>query len=155
MGSGSFACIADANIFIDFSEAGILQMIMRAGFSLTTTDLIVAEMETPSLSDLQYIGISIVSLDGKSMLRLSELRIDFQKPSIADLSALVAAEHLNTILLTGDAALRRAAAGIGVEVHGTIWLMNNLVQKQALPRAEAEQLLDKMRHSGRRLPPYS
>jgi predicted nucleic acid-binding protein len=57
---------------------------------------------------------------------LSTLRC-IQALTIHDCFALALAEQTEAcILLTGDRALRRIAAGRGIEVHGVLWTIDEL-----------------------------
>jgi predicted nucleic acid-binding protein len=54
--------------------------------------------------------------------------------------------------LTGDAALRQAARDHGVEVHGTLWIVEQLVRAGILSAVRARTAFDAMREAGSRLP---
>lgn len=41
---------------------------------------------------------------------------------------VTAARHEDAVLLTGDQLLRQAAAGMGMEVHGVLWIIDLLAQ---------------------------
>jgi len=45
-----------------------------------------------------------------------------------DCSALLAARHMQAILLSSDRAIRRTAEAFGLEVHGPWWLLNQMVK---------------------------
>jgi predicted nucleic acid-binding protein len=56
------------------------------------------------------------------------------------------------MLVTGDAALRHAAEEEGVEVHGTLWLLDNLIVDGLLPSATGAFALERMQKHGSRFP---
>jgi predicted nucleic acid-binding protein len=80
------------------------------------------------------------------------LRQQYRKLSINDLLALVLAKHKNCQLLTGDKALRTLANSFNIEVHGTIWLVTEMIQYQKITNEEARLAFDKMKACGARLP---
>lgn len=69
-----------------------------------------------------------------------------------DLFALALAKARDGVLLTGDRHLRRAAIREKVPVHGTLWILDELIRRHAITPPEAAQALGKMRAKGRRLP---
>ena len=72
---------------------------------------------------------------------MSEL---YARPSRTDLFALACAREMKCLLLSGDAALRNAAGAEGVEVHGTLWVLDQLVEAGLLSSREAAKSLKLM-----------
>ncbi len=58
---------------------------------------------------------------------------------------------MGTSLLTGDRHLREAATQEGVAVHGTLWLLDELVRLGTIVPLQAAALEHMLAH-GRRLP---
>jgi len=73
--------------------------------------------------------------------------------SINDISAFVLAKHLGIILITSDMPLRKFAEKQNVEVHGTLWVLDKLVEEYKLiaPNHGANALI-KILKSKSRLP---
>lgn len=86
------------------------------------------------------------------MLKVADLAARYLRPSRQDLFALVLAETLGATLLTGDGALREAAREMGVEVHGTIWLLDQMMAHGIIDGQKRAQALRLMIDSGSRLP---
>ena len=93
-----------------------------------------------------------MELTALTMTRLEALGGQYTRPSRLDLSALAAAEQEGCPLLTGDKALREAAKKEGVEVHGTLWIAERLVETGRLSPAALGAAYAKMRARGRGLP---
>ncbi len=74
------------------------------------------------------------------------------RPSRQDLFALVLSREIEAILLTGDGSLREAAEREGVQVHGTIWLLDQMVEHEIIDKQERAASLKLMVESGSRLP---
>ena len=55
-------------------------------------------------------------------------------------------------LLTGDKALRSAAAKEGVLVQGTIWIVEQLIHQEIISIDQAREAYEKMKQAGSRLP---
>ena len=86
--------------------------------------------------------------------RVEALAQAFTKPGTGDLSALALALNRGWILVSGDGALRDAAKQEGCEVHGTLWLMQLMVEQDVITWEEAEARVEAMRDAGRRLPRF-
>jgi predicted nucleic acid-binding protein len=86
------------------------------------------------------------------VLKVADLAARYLRPSRQDLFALVLAETLGATLLTGDGALREAAREMGVEVHGTIWLLDQMMAHGIIDGQKRAQALRLMIDSGSRLP---
>jgi len=71
---------------------------------------------------------------------------------VNDLLALVLARALEATLLTGDRHLRRVAAQEGVDVHGTLWVLDEMVRLEVITPPQATQALERMLAQARRLP---
>ena len=56
------------------------------------------------------------------------------------------------MLLTGDKALRQVAKEYNIEVHGTIWLVEQMIIEKVITVGIAKVAFAKMRQSGSRLP---
>jgi len=79
-------------------------------------------------------------------------RMSDSKPSVNDLLALVLAKDKKALLLTGDKALREVANIYKVAVHGTIWLVDQMIQKRTISVERAESAFEQMKNLGSRLP---
>lgn len=77
----------------------------------------------------------------------------YPRPSRQDLSGLLLAQSRNAILLTGDGALRAVAEKEEIKVHGTLWVVDQLVDSEIIaPRKGARALQLMADHPMRRLP---
>jgi len=61
---------------------------------------------------------------------------------IADCSVLLLAIDLDAMLLSGDKPLRKGAAKNHVEVHGTLWVLDQLVAAKLLSKPTAAAKLE-------------
>lgn len=144
--------ILDANICVDLSNGNLLVAVLRLNDTFQLPDVIIEELKEPE-------GTTLVSL-GYQPRRLSpeEVQIAFQcaskyaKPSRTDLFALVAAKTSNSILLTGDENLRKAAIQERVEVHGLFWLMDKLFESKIVSGPDLAMALESIIVKGARLP---
>lgn len=145
-------CVADSNIWVDLHFGRLVEKAFSLPFRFAVPDVIIDELKRPSGSDLVALGLRVEELSGELVLTVADLAAHYLRPSRQDLFALVLAEALGAILLTGDGALRDAAREIGVEVHGTIWHLDQMVTRRIIDGRERAQALKLMMDSGSRLP---
>jgi predicted nucleic acid-binding protein len=69
-----------------------------------------------------------------------------------DHSALALAMQEKCPLLSGDKDLRMAAKSEGIDIHGTIWIVEELLNYQLVDRVQARNSFDSMKAKGSRLP---
>ena len=97
-------------------------------------------------------GLISKSLSGELIEKAYELRQQCNRVSLNDILALVLAIDESAILLTGDKALRTFAKNQHVEVHGTIWLVEQMLINRLVTSEVAKIAFLKMKQSGSRLP---
>ena len=146
------ACVTDSNIWIDLAAGELLDEAFRLPFRWVAPDAVVAELLTPDGQELKGRGLVELGLSGTGVLEVLRLRGKYPSPSITDLFALALAKTEACLLLTGNRHLRLAAEGEGNEVHGTLWLLDEMVARRVVNTEQAAQALDRMVAQGRRLP---
>ena len=151
--------VQDANILIDMMEGGFCDLWFALGIETHTTDQIVAEI-TESCQVVQIEALvssgklGVTSFNVAEMNEVVSLRMQNEDLTIQDCSVLKLAEHLDAMLLTGDKDLRRFAKTRHIEVHGTLWILDLLIDKQLLAPQQAAQKLQKLLDTKRRLPKH-
>jgi len=114
--------------------------------------LLEEELHEPSGAWLLELGVERCELDGVQVNKVAELASRYRRPSRLDLFALVQAKDGEAILVTDDGSLREAAENEGVAVHGTLWILDLMVERHLITGSEAATSLEKMIAAGRRLP---
>jgi predicted nucleic acid-binding protein len=145
--------VVDTNILIDLYRGGVHRELFRLPFAVLAPDVIVAELIEPAGSTLFNLGLQTVEFTSAEVLRVIELSRTHPEASINDLFALVLARSRNVLLLTGDKRLRRIAEDEhGLDVHGTLWVLDQLVKQKIVPSPRAAIALRDMLTSGSRFP---
>lgn len=144
--------VSDTNIWIDFERAGLLEEIFRLSFEFCTTDFVCEELKAPSAEVLEGLGLRIISIQSKEIPALYPLRGELNNASLADVSCFYVARRDGRPLLTGDGRLRQAAAAAGLEIRGTLWLLDMLVEHAVISPDRAATALEQMLASRARLP---
>lgn len=105
------------------------------------------------LADLQKRGLIGVDLTIEEFFYADELSKKYVKLSGYDRTALAVAKYRKIPLLTGDNPLRKAAEKEGVEVFGTIGLLDKLYEGDYINKLEYQFCLESLlEHKERRLP---
>ncbi len=129
-----------------------MEKALRLPQELIAPDVVIEELHTPDGEDLVDLGLRVMELSGSQVLMVLDLAERYARPSRQDLFALVLSREIEAILLTGDGSLREAAEREGVQVHGTIWLLDQMVEHEIIDKQERAASLKLMVESGSRLP---
>lgn len=120
---------SDTNVWIDFQEIGKLELPFRLPYVYLMNDEAVEDelLSPPGFgSMLLQLGLQKTELMEDEFFLAEELASKYAKPSVYDCIALAIAKIRGLVLLTGDGALREAAAVEGVVVVGTIGILDRL-----------------------------
>ena len=147
---------SDTNIWIDFNTISRTDL----PFGLPCTYIMYKEalrkeiINPPELlTDLQKRGLIGVDLTIEEFFYADELSKKYVKLSGYDRTALAVAKYRKIPLLTGDNPLRKAAEKEGVEVFGTIGLLDKLYEGDYINKPEYQFCLESLlEHKERRLP---
>jgi predicted nucleic acid-binding protein len=144
--------VSDANILIDMHDGGLIDLIFKLPYRFAIPDIIYIEELEERHPYLVKMGLEIHSMNEVLIQQVETLSIKYLKPSRNDIFALVLAQHQICPLLTGDKELRRAAINERIEVHGTIWLINELFSAELVSVNTANLAFQTMKQRGSRLP---
>jgi predicted nucleic acid-binding protein len=145
--------VTDANVFIDMEVAGVLEDMFRLeAVDFAVPNVLYIEELAAHHSRLPGLGLQIISLEPDAIEYAETLKPKYRKASQNDLFALALAKAQACALLTGDRRLREAADAEAVEVHGTVWLMEQLLGQKLLDGARAKECYERMQKDGSRLP---
>jgi hypothetical protein len=109
-------------------------------------------LRNPPFDALLKMGLLVESLPSEQVMEISVMMGRYDGPSYEDISVLVLAKLRNTVLITGDEALRRAAADNCVDCHGTCWLIDYLADQKLISYTQALAAYTLI-HKSKRFPP--
>jgi len=144
--------ISDANILIDFEHADLTPRLFQLELDLAVPDLLYHDELSRHHGDLPALGLQLLELPPELIGQAYAYRSRYPKPSIYDLFALVLSLDRQCPLLTGDKALRQLAQNEGVDVFGTLWLMERLFDVRLVTIDEMELAYQTMLDNQSRLP---
>ncbi len=139
--------VKDANIFIDLEAMGLLDLWFQLGHETLTSGYVVIELEDGghqnALACINAGLVQVAVIEGAEWEGFEKLRSECEPKgmSVEDVSVLFLARREDAMLLSGDRILRRDAEARSVEVHGTIWILEQMVDFGLLaPRLAADRL---------------
>lgn len=139
---GMRIAVQDANVLIDLELAGLFDSWFRLDIETHTSDLIKEELRKGghvlALSYFRSGQVREHALSFEELSQISELEREIgSKAKFNDCSVLYLAMKLDAMLISGDKPLRKAGRVRSVEVHGTLWIMDQLVEAGELSRESA------------------
>lgn len=144
--------ISDANILIDLEDGNLITELFKLPFQFQVPDLLFADELEANHGYLLKHGLKLGGLTPESMAHVETLVAKHNKPSRYDCFALALAKQENCPLLTGDKNLRKAAKLEEVEVKGTLWIVETMINHQIITVEEAKTAYGLMKDNMRRLP---
>jgi predicted nucleic acid-binding protein len=130
--------INDASCLIDLHKVELIEAMLELPYSFLVA-LPVAHNEVLDFTAEDWkrfseAGLVLVDLDPGQVGRAMDHRSQNAKLSAEDCFSLVLAQdNQESILLTGDAVLRTVATAMGCEVHGAIWVTDEICRCGLLP----------------------
>lgn len=144
--------ISDTNILMDVEAGGLASALFSLPYTFVVPDILYEEELEESFPHMVGMGLLVRELSPDMVQTAEALARNYCKIGANDRLALALALGERVDLLTGDDFLRRAAIAEGVEVRGTIWLLQEMIRDHRITREVALSALERMEASGRRLP---
>ena len=146
--------ISDANVLIDMEAGGLLRPMFRLDYHFAVPDVLYEVELRQDHTNLLKLGLRRMELSGDSVHYVETLAADIRARGVSryDLFALALARQEDCLLLTGDSRMRKLAKAEGRTVHGTLWLVGELVRTGHIKTARARRAYDAMRAADRWLP---
>lgn len=130
--------VSDTSCMIDLRKAELLEAVLQLPHTFVMPDTLF-EDEWLCLSDaekgtLRHHGLEVRSLPGPLVQRAGRYFNQHSRLKLNDCFALTLAEEIeDCILLTGDGRLRSIAENNGIEVHGVLWVTDEMEAHNVVP----------------------
>ena len=150
--------VNDTNIFIDLHSVGLLKEMCRLPYEIHTVDFVVAEIADADQRRIfdELVARGEISVDGFTADEVIEIVEEHSSVSgnlsIPDCSVCYFARKHNVPMLTGDRRLRRYAEEQSIEVHGILFIFDELVRHNIISTSMAADRLEELFAINARLP---
>ncbi|RZJ80710.1 MAG: hypothetical protein EOO20_25745 [Chryseobacterium sp.] len=148
--------IQDANILIDLIKIGMFGHCLALDMQFVTTDIILEELYKEQkelvIAHVQSGKFLIVTTSGEELVALLKLAAKNRKMSEQDFSALQFAKNNSAILLSGDNEVRKEAIKMKIEIHGILWILDQLFKSKVTTIKDSIDKLTLLRKINKRLP---
>ncbi len=144
--------ISDACVLIDIECGELTSAMFSLAYQFAVPDILFFEELEERHAHLLQFGLICKTMDGELIIEAYHLHYKYLKPSVNDMLALTLAKHEGCQLLTSDKALRDTAEELNIEVHGTIWLVDQMLRDRKITVEVARVAFQRMIDSGSRLP---
>ena len=139
--------VNDANILIDFCKLDMLDAFFQLQYDFHVVDDVWEELNSQHQIQLQsYIQSQrlVVVADTVEITDILQIKEEKYQLSIPDCTALLYAKQQKSILLTSDKNLRTTASLHKIEVHGHLWVFDELVNTGLIAKTMAAEKLHKL-----------
>ncbi len=150
--------VNDTNIFIDLHSVDLLEEMCRLPYEIHTVDFVVAEIADADQRRIfdELVARGEISVDGFTADEVIEIVEEHSSVSgnlsIPDCSVCYFARKHNVPMLTGDRRLRRYAEEQSIEVHGILFIFDELVKHDIISTSMAADRLEELFAINARLP---
>ncbi len=123
--------VSDSSCLIDLRKASLLEAFLNLPYEIVIPDTLFAEELLKFTGAEKRLlvkgGMKVAELPGEGVLRAQAVQARFPALSIHDCFAFALAEaNPGCILLTGDGWLRPVATDHRIEVHGVLWVIDEM-----------------------------
>ena len=123
--------ISDVSCLIDMAKGGLIEAMFDLPYRFAIPKVMYESelVVIPNIEkeDIKNLGLKTSVLPKDAVSRAKAYVENTPSLSLNDCSALVLAEETpDSILLTGDRRLRNVASEIEIEVHGSLWIIDQM-----------------------------
>jgi len=145
--------VVDTNILISFEKANLLEKFFSLPFEFFIPSTVIDELKKHEES---YVRIRAAFKEANNVrikrcgseeyiYKIAFIREKHKNLSITDLSLIVLAGELKCGILTGDKSERIKAEQKGIEVHGLLWILDQMVcEAKLIAPSEAIKIVGRL-----------
>lgn len=129
----SYVVVNDASCLIDLRKGRLLHLMLELSHRFVVP-LPIKHSELLDFSEQEWLllndkGLEVFDLPSSRVAESFEVKAAFPRLSANDCFCVVTTRCFDDgMLLTGDALLRRVASEEGLEVHGVLWIIDELIE---------------------------
>ena len=132
----------------------LIDKFFELGFIFYATGYVISELSSYEVIEALVLEnrLRVRDPDEKEQLKVEELNVDYYNLSIHDCSCIWLTEKKSAIMLTGDKALTKVGKKLGLEVHGSLWILDKMVEYSIISKQSAVGKLTLLRQINPRTP---
>lgn len=147
--------VTDTNVFIDLMSVDSLEAFFALGLEVHTTGFVTNELNKEQAALLlTHIGGGRLLIDRFTDEEIREIDAMTTRNQLhfTDRSVIRLAEKLTAMVLSGDGRLWKECQARRLEVHGNIWVVEQLWVKRLVQPLSCIQRLEDLKRINSRLP---
>ena len=149
--------ITDTNILFDVIKIGALPEFFSLDYEICTTVFVIHEILPSSQKELVETFVRakkliVYNFSEEEIEAVQNFNTEKDLKRFTDKSVIWKAVQLNCPMLTGDQRMREVAEKMNIEVHGSIWIIDELVSKALISSEKAIIILEQLLMTNSRLP---
>lgn len=128
--------VSDTSVLVDLERGELIEATCKLPHQFVVPDLLYRrELEAYEGARWRSSGLQIAELTEDEVVFAQTVRKEVDQLSLPDSFAFALASRRQWTLLAGDGALRKYASGRSVEVHGVLWVIDEISGHQLLSNA--------------------
>lgn len=149
--------VTDVSVLFDLFEIQVLPEFFTLDWEIHTTDFVYNEILRADQKEVFEVfergrRLKILSFNSEEEMQVRNFKTKLRIRSIADKTILWKALQLKATILTCDKKLRKEAEGHAIEVRGSIWVIEQLVENGIISGTRGISLLEELKMTNNRLP---
>lgn len=149
--------VTDVSVFFDLFEIQVLPEFFALDWEIHTTDFVFNEILQADQREVFEVFerskcLRILRFTSEEEKQVRDFKTNLSIRSIADKTILWKALQLNATLLTCDGKLRKEAERHAIEVRGSLWVIEQLVDNGIVDTNRGISLLEALKMTNNRLP---
>jgi predicted nucleic acid-binding protein len=149
--------ITDVSVLFDLYQIKVLSDFFKLDLEICITIFVYNEiLKEDQMAEFEVLKANkkliILDLNEEEEIQVQQLKLGRNLKSFPDKTMIWKAIQLKCPLLTCDNKLRNEAQDHGIEVHGSIWVIIQLVKQNIIGKVQAIALLEQLKSVNVRLP---
>ncbi|MGV1012943.1 MAG: hypothetical protein ACOYBS_10885 [Flavobacterium sp.] len=149
--------ITDVSVLFDLYQLGILPEFFALNAEISTTSFVYNEIVvTNQINEFEVYKrsqkLKIISISESEQEEISQFITRRSLKSLPDKTMLWKSIQLKCSMLTCDKKLKLEAIEHGIEVHGSIWVIEKLIEENILIKEKGIELLELLKLGNERSP---
>jgi|WetSurMetagenome_2_1015567.scaffolds.fasta_scaffold01943_2 predicted nucleic acid-binding protein len=149
--------ITDTNVLFDVIKIGALPEFFCLDYEICTTEFVINEVRPSAQRDLleNFIRskkLTVFGLSGDEVDEIEQIDTGVYLKRFTDKSVIWKSLQLKCPILTGDKKMKDVASRLGLEVHGSIWILDSLIINNMISPIEAIDFFEKLKMTNNWLP---